>query len=98
MPNHLIVPRHDASLFMQSEDCETHYTAEASMLGGVGTRLDGRVWSDAADVGFVIRDFNGKDVLFVLSETKMDSDGDVQWWAYTSHCLSVPVSVIVYND
>lgn len=74
----------------------THGTGEASDLAPVGGLL-GRVWDDAADLGFWLENrAAGTRVLFVLSGTD-EREGELQAWHLTSH-PDMKLRVTILND
>lgn len=78
------------------------YSAEASDLAR--GNFMGRVWDDAADIGFIIRsDRLKKDFIFILKDEERDRDGDVIQWNFVSvdergAPTQTPMKVTVFND
>ena len=64
----------------------------------------GRVWDDAADIGFLIHsDRLKKDFIFILTSEKRDADNDIQFWTFKSvdergAPTQTPMTVTVFND
>lgn len=83
------LPSHPASAF-QWKDNVGH--ADASDLPA---RLDGRVYDDAADIGFRLEG-RREAVVFTLSTVLRDSDGDA--YASLYEAVDGPFKVYVYND
>lgn len=58
---------------------------------------DGQVWDDACDVGFVVRDDNGDELLFTFTREVKNQEGEVMAWVYT-HPPCVALEVHILND
>src|ERR1043166_6184629 len=55
---------------------DRRFVAEESDLGTMG-----RVYADACDVGLtLISRTDGEEIVFVVNFTKMDAEGDIQYW------------------
>lgn len=89
LSNRLVVPVHCARKF--TWDLRTGI-AEASDF----TRLCGRVYNDAADVGFeVLSPRTGQKVLFTLASDVRDNEGEILKTRYTS---SSGLTIEIFND
>jgi hypothetical protein len=70
------------------------FIAEASELPEPG-----RVWDDACDVGYrLISHRTGRSVVFALSDTRRDGDGDVQVWVFKPIAGDATMELHVLND
>jgi len=85
------VPVHSGSKF------DWHGGVGATEASTLGPRWSGRVWPDAADVGFVVRSHRtGKTMLFTLESTELEKgSGDTLCEVFRSEA---GVVIRVYND
>lgn len=66
----------------------------------------GRIYNDACDEGFIMKsEKTGKEVIFALYATILDSDGDITHWIFhpsfqdiQQNPLLADVSVTIWND
>lgn len=77
------------------------FSAERSDLN-VSTTF-GRIYDDAADLGFAMRSSRtGRVVLFALTREERDADGDARFWEFEPIPEHAPhagdTRVIVFND
>lgn len=85
-------PTHDGSKFTWRNG---HGSCELSDF--MPSHFSGRVWSDAADVGFYIRSHKtGASKLFLFREEHKDGEGDVTHWVFAEH--GGPTVVTIFND
>lgn len=86
-------------------DGRRRFVAEASDFGPLreavrfGHPFLSQAFDDAADVGFrMVSAKTGKSVLFTLTNTIEDNDGDVSAWEFESYRLDPPCTAIIFND
>ena len=85
---------HDARKFRWRDN---EATGEA---GELGQRLMGKLWDDAADVGFIVQSPTGRKVAFVLDHEDRDREGEITSWVFTSHDhgLQRDMTITVFNE
>ena len=99
--------RHDVTRFTWKD--KVLGTAEVSDLYGEnkeGFKLYGRVYNDAADVGFILQNpKTGNEAVLFLTNVEKDFDGDIKWWTFLEtlesmrkRLASVGLEVTVFND
>ena len=88
-------PQISLRLFQWHKESNT-FTADASDL--TGQFAVGRVWDDAADVGFTMTSPSGKSIAFVESHNEV-SEGDLLWIEYKPiNPKDGDFKVKIYND
>lgn len=89
----LPIPTHCASKFSWDHDYKG--AAEASDFGPLGTKWFDRVWSDAADEGFIVKSpKTGTEKLFTLVDIER-REGDIVKWLFVSED---GFTATVFND
>ena len=84
-------PVHDGLSFTWLKN---HGTA---CISDLNRTVHGRVWKDAADIGFVVRSHRTeREVVFTMLEREYDHEGDTTGWLYQSYCGKFTIRV--YND
>lgn len=71
--------------------------SDASALRG---KLFSRVWDDAIDVGFTVKD-KRDELLFTLSHIERDNERDIICWVFKSVprlCDGAIFAITIYND
>lgn len=69
------------------------FTADISDLNGFG-----QVWDDACDVGLTLLGPAGRESVVVVTDEKVDREGDILWWELTPISREHHFTVTVYND
>lgn len=92
-PYELDIPAHDLRQFDWDRENNV-LVAEASDLNGFRIR---RLYNDACDHGIAILSPTGTEKRFVLTETDVDGEGEIQGWRFNP-IDGIGPSVLIIND